>query len=242
VETAGIDYILPYWMARYYGVYSAFRVQSSASGDTAAAPDSLASIYGSNLPAGSVTVKDAAGVERPATVSYASPQQINFVVPDGTAPGVATFSIHGGSAPLTASGNIQTVAPALFSMSGNGMGVAAATAVQTQAANPQMQSPVQVFECSHSSCVSTPISLGVDTPVYLSLYGTGIRNRSSIANVTVSIAGVNAPVLYAGPQAEFAGLDQVNVSLPLALRGSGESNVLLTVDGRTANAVTINLK
>jgi hypothetical protein len=21
IETAGIDYILPYWMARYYGVY-----------------------------------------------------------------------------------------------------------------------------------------------------------------------------------------------------------------------------
>src|SRR5947209_19461879 len=30
IETAGIDYILPYWMARYYSVGSTFRVQSAA--------------------------------------------------------------------------------------------------------------------------------------------------------------------------------------------------------------------
>jgi hypothetical protein len=31
------------------------------------------------------------------------------------------------------------------------------------------------------------------------------------------------------------------VLLPLTLRGSGEANVILTVDGQTANVVTINV-
>jgi len=49
-------------------------------------------------------------------------------------------------------------------------------------------------------------------------------------------------VLYAGPQPSFEGLDQVNVQLPVTLGGSGEVNVVLTVDGQTANVVTINVQ
>jgi uncharacterized protein (TIGR03437 family) len=60
--------------------------------------------------------------------------------------------------------------------------------------------------------------------------------------VTVTINGIRLPALYAGPVADFAGLDQVNVGLSLALRGSGESNVVLTVDGQTSNVVTINVQ
>lgn len=258
IETAGIDYILPYWMARYYGVNAAFVVQSAAAANPAVAADSLASIFGSNL-AGttaqasglplptslggiSLTITDSAGTQSSAPLIYVATGQINFVVPDGTAPGPATFTVSGGPATSTATGIIQNVAPTLFSASGNGMGVAAATAIQTQASNPQIQSPVPVFQCGDSGCVSVPINLGVDTPVYLTLYGTGIRNRSSLSNVTVTINGISVPVLYAGPQADFIGLDQVNVPLTLNLRGSGESNVVLTVDGQTANIVTVNIQ
>jgi uncharacterized protein (TIGR03437 family) len=105
-----------------------------------------------------------------------------------------------------------------------------------------LRSPVQVYQCDDSGCVSTPIDLGVDTPVYLSLYGTGIRNRSSVDNVTVLINGVSVPVLYAGPEPGCAGLDRVDVALTLNLRGSGESAIMLTVDGQTANTVTINVQ
>jgi uncharacterized protein (TIGR03437 family) len=76
----------------------------------------------------------------------------------------------------------------------------------------------------------------------LSLYGTGIRNRSSIANVQVSINGVNVPVQFAGAQSSFPGLDQVNVSLPAALSGAGNANVALTVDGQVSNAVMVNIQ
>ncbi|MGH9855169.1 MAG: hypothetical protein ACREBD_35500 [Blastocatellia bacterium] len=37
-------------------------------------------------------------------------------------------------------------------------------------------------------------------------------------------------------------MDQVNLRLPRGLAGRGEVNVVLTVDGKTANTVRINVK
>jgi uncharacterized protein (TIGR03437 family) len=87
-----------------------------------------------------------------------------------------------------------------------------------------------------------PIDLGVDTPVFLTLYGTGIRNRSVRSNVVVKINNMSLPVSYAGPTPNFAGLDQVNVGLVLSLRGSGETDVVLIVDGQASNTVKINIQ
>jgi uncharacterized protein (TIGR03437 family) len=258
IETAGVDYILPYWMARYYGVVLPIAVQSAAAPNGAVTPESIASIYGSTLAAttqqsnnqpppqslggATLTVTDSAGTARAAPLMYVSPSQINFVVPSGSAPGSATFTIANGNASSLTMGTIQSVAPTVFSMSGDGRGVAAANAIEVSAANPQLQSPVSVFQCVASGCVPTPIHLSPNTPVYLILYGTGIRNRSSLANVTANIGGTNVPVLYAGVQPSFDGLDQVNLTLPLSLSGSGEVNIVLTVDGQTANVVTINIQ
>ena len=47
---------------------------------------------------------------------------------------------------------------------------------------------------------------------------------------------------FAGLQTTYPGLDQVNVALPLSLRGAGESNVVLTVDGQVSNTVTIRVQ
>ncbi len=41
--------------------------------------------------------------------------------------------------------------------------------------------------------------------------------------MTAKIGGVDAQVVFAGPQGEFAGLDQVNLRLPDGLAGRGES-------------------
>jgi uncharacterized protein (TIGR03437 family) len=245
IEGSGIDYILPYWMGRYYGAIAGGAVQSAAAPSSAVAPDSLASLYGANLAPGvaeasaqplplalggvTLSVTDAAGVGRAAPLLYVSPGQINFLVPDGTAPGLATLAVTG----QTFTAAVQPVAPTLFSMNGTGSGVAAATAIRVQAGAPALQTPVPV---------SAPIVLGVDTPVYVSFFGTGIRNRSSLANVAMTINGIGVPVLYAGPAPGYTGLDQVNAALVLNLRGSGESNVVLTVDGLAANTVTIDVQ
>ncbi len=76
--------------------------------------------------------------------------------------------------------------------------------------------------------------------MYLSLFGTGIRGAAGA--VSVAIQGVNAPVLYAGPQGGFAGLDQVNVVVPQTLAGSGMVSVVLTAAGVAANQVTIAIQ
>jgi len=148
----------------------------------------------------------------------------------------------GGSLPLTAIGAVGQVAPALFSMSGNGSGLAAASAIRVNASSPALQSPVTLFDCSSSPCQALPIDVGLDAPVYLTLYATGIRNRSSLDNVLVTINGIDVPALYAGPQPTFAGLDQINVPLTLNLRGSGLADVVLKVDQHQANTVTVNVQ
>ena len=56
---------------------------------------------------------------------------------------------------------------------------------------------------------------------------------------TENIGGINVPVTYAGAQGTFAGLDQVNVSLPAELAGRGLVDIVLTVDGQQANTLQI---
>lgn len=258
IETAGVDYILPYWMARYFGEIPAISVQPAAAPMSAVTPASIGSIFGTNLAAVTlassaqpppqslggvtVTVTDAAGAARVAPLMYVSPSQINFVVPSGSAAGLATFTIANGGTSLSATGAIQPVAPALFSMSGDGRGVAAANAIETPAGSPQLQSPLPVFQCSASGCLATPIPVDGSGAVYLILYGTGVRNRSSLAAVTANIGGTNVPVQYTGPQPTYEGLDQVNLVLPASLKGSGQVNIVLRVDGLISNVVMVDIQ
>jgi uncharacterized protein (TIGR03437 family) len=107
------------------------------------------------------------------------------------------------------------------------------------------QSSQLVFQCGTTpgSCVSAPIDLGPETEqAILMLFGTGIRARSTLAGVTATIGGTAAEVQYAGPQGDYVGLDQVNVRVPRSLAGRGDVDIVLTVDGKTANVVTVNIQ
>ena len=119
-----------------------------------------------------------------------------------------------------------------------------AAAVAVRGAADGTQTTLQVFECSSSgTCTATPIDLGASTDTVVVLFfGTGIRKNSGLANVHASIGGVDAPVLFAGAQSQFAGLDQLNVQLPTSLRGRGELSVVFTVDGRQSNTVNISIR
>ncbi len=63
-----------------------------------------------------------------------------------------------------------------------------------------------------------------------------------LANVSVTMGGEAVPVTLASAQPNFVGLDQVNIRLPRRLAGQGEVDVVLTVDGKAANQVRINLR
>jgi uncharacterized protein (TIGR03437 family) len=180
-----------------------------------------------------------------APLFYVSPTQINYLIPPGTPLGTATVTIVNDMLGTVATGTLQiaAVAPGLFSANSSGEGVAAADALRASAGGTK--SSVTVFRCGSTagSCVPVPMDLGPPTDtVVLVLYGTGIRGFSSIANVTATIGTTSAPVLFAGAQGAFVGQDQVNVQLPRSLIGSGQVNVVLTVDGQASNAVTINIQ
>jgi len=205
---------------------------------TAAAPSTtLPSAIGGTT----VAVKDSAGVLRLAPLYGVSSGQVNFELNPGTATGSAAVTITAPSgATSTATVQIATVAPGIASSNPNGSGVAFATAFRL-AADGVTQTPVTVFTCGGSGCTATPIDVSTGT-VFVSFYGTGIRGFASLANVTCTISGTNASVISAGPQGQFAGLDQVNVQLQASLKGSGSANVVFTVNGQAANSVTINIQ
>jgi hypothetical protein len=126
IEGAGLDYILPYWMARYYGVIQAdsLGIGSAATGTSPLAAGELASIFGLQLSTDNqsssaqppplslagvtLTVKDSAGSSRSAGIYQVSPNQIDFLVPEGTAPGEASFTVHAVGMPdVTVSAEIR---------------------------------------------------------------------------------------------------------------------------------------
>lgn len=188
-----------------------------------------------------VQVQDSGSVTRPAGILYVSPTQVNFQIPAGTALGAAAITIDNGSTRLNTIVQVQPAAPALFSV--NGDGVAAATAVRISLSGGG-QFAIPVFQCGDTAASCQPVALdpGLDTPVYLSFYGTGIRNRADLESVRVKIGAVDVIPTYAGPQDQFAGLDQVNVPLVLSLRGAGTVNVTVAVNGVTSNPVKISVQ
>jgi uncharacterized protein (TIGR03437 family) len=139
----------------------------------------------------------------------------------------------------TAAVAVQTAAPAIFSANGDGKGVAAAIGIRTVIPT-KIQSAVTVFVCDPTAiCHPVPIDVGIDAPVTLELYGTGIRGGKT---VTATIGGQQVPVDYAGAQPQYPGLDQVNLPLILSLRGAGTVDVVVTVDGQSSNPVQIAIQ
>ncbi len=191
-----------------------------------------------------VKVKDSAGVERLAPLFFVAPGQINFLVPTGTAPGAAMITITSGAGAVSMGNvNIATVTPGLFAANANGQGVAAAVALRFKADGAQSFEPVSRFEPALNRFVPVPIDLGPESDqVFLILFGTGWRFRSALPAVSLQLGGSNHEVLYAGPQGDFAGLDQVNARLSRSLIGRGEIAVRLTADGQPANILGINVK
>ncbi len=179
-----------------------------------------------------------------APLIYVSPGQINYVVPAGTAVGTATITITSGDGSISmGTAQISAAAPGLFAANSDGQGVAAAIAFRVKGDGTQSFESIAQFNVAQNKFISLPLDLGPATDqVFLFLYGTGIRGRSSLSAVSAKIGNVPVQVLYAGLQPDFAGLDQVNLTVPRSLIASGEIDIVLTVDGKLSNAVKVNLR
>lgn len=198
----------------------------------------------------SVVVKDVLGVERLASLFFVSPTQINYELPAGTAIGEGSVTIKqsgqsGQGDNIVAAGLLQIapVAPALFTADASSRGLAVATILRVKANGEQSYEPIAQYNAATFRYEAVPIDLGAETEqIFLVAFGTGFRNRSALSAVTATMGGANAEVTFAGAHGSLVGVDQTNIHIPRSLAGRGNVDVVLRVDGKMANTVTLNVR
>ncbi|MGE0882239.1 MAG: matrixin family metalloprotease [Blastocatellales bacterium] len=233
---------------------------SSANFTAKVAAESLASVFGQNLAATTVSattkplptslggttvrLRDNSGQELLAPLFFASPTQINFQIAPGLLPGTMLVKV-GNNESFVSTGSLflESVAPGLFSASGNGQGLAAAVALRIKPNGQQIFEPVSRFDQPSGQIVPVPVDLNITADqVFLVLFGTGVRFRSSLSACSYNIGGLTGTPLYVGLQGDFVGLDQINLPLSQGLSGRGPVNVSLIIDGKTSNTLTVSIK
>lgn len=164
----------------------------------------------------SVTVGD-----EPAPLIYASPKQINFIVPVGASATVAVT--REGAAGGTADAQLSFYVEGLFSADGSGTGPAA-----TRHANGDLVT------------AANPARRGET----IELYGTGqgIHNPALLIPAAIPIVRVGdvpAQVTYYGPSGGWPGLDQINITIPDAAPAGDAVPVTCQLISFKSNVVTI---
>jgi uncharacterized protein (TIGR03437 family) len=193
----------------------------------------------------SVRVRDRLNAERLAPLFFISPNQVNYLVPAGTVTGAATVIVTSADGSISSGQiTITNVAPGLFSANATGQGVPAAVLLRVNADGAQSYENVAQWDSALNRFVPTPIDLGPPgEQLYLIVFGTGWRYRSSLAAVMLSLGGTQAEVLFAGAQGALVGLDQINVGpLSRSLTGRGEVDLTLAVDGQPANTLRVRFR
>src|SRR5262245_4031301 len=204
---------------------------------------SLASVFGNNLAAetlksqevppptklGGVTFEmiDSANVKRAAELVMVSPQQINFVIPDEMALNDATFVIKDGGKPV-AEGKLKIVdaKPALFSSDSG------ADKLAVGMTNADSSSPQSLVDKDGKARMIGPGAPWA--PTTLTLLATGLRYAES---VQIMIGDQLMQPTFVGPDAALAGVDRVDVRMPMNLR-NGMNKISLVANTRSSATAT----
>jgi glucosylceramidase len=204
-------------------------------------PGELFSIYGVNLAA---QAQQPLLLPLPATMAaasvqidgiaaplvYVSPQQINAQVPWEATPGSATLTVtHAGMA-ASQTVSIAAAGPAIFTLYGNPQAAALNQdyAVNSQA-NPAAAGQAILLFGTGFGAVSPAVPTGA---------AASADSLSQVtAKVTATVGGAAAQVLFAGLAPGFAGLWQINLTLPAGI--SGAVPTIVTVAGMASNTVTV---
>jgi uncharacterized protein (TIGR03437 family) len=237
---------------QFVSAFGADLATSSAAAQSAAFPTTLAG--------STVTLVDSSNTSYPVQLYSVSPTQVNYLVPTDAQSGPAAVTFTSGDGTVSrGTVLVQPISPGLYTANANGAGPAAAVAVTAHADGSQ--SSALTFTCGNAagSCVNDPISLGAATDtVVVELYATGLHHLSSQATVTATITSQSnggmvttiSQVLYAGPQPQYPGLDQINIAIPNSMAGAGEVTVTLNAMdfannvyiSATSNAATLNIQ
>ncbi len=177
-----------------------------------------------------IRVTDSAGATRIAPLFFASPLQINYQIPLDAAVGPSFVTVTGSDGRVS-TGAMQIVnsAPAIFTLSQNGQGAAAALDAFTFTGAP--------FNANRAN----------GDPNILAFFGTGLGADATdldgdvSASMQATIDGNPAAVLYAGRAPGFAGLNQMNVLLPAGI-GAGAHTFQISRNGAASNTATIAIR
>ena len=231
---------------------------------TRLAAETIAAVYGSNLSVASesasslplptslagttVKVKDSQGSERLSPLLFVSLTQINYIIPAGTAPAMATVTVTNARGEVsTGTEMIMAVGPGFFTADASGKGIPAAVVLRVKDGKSTYE-PIARYDAEQQKLVLIPIDLGPEAgyateQVFLVLFGTGFRFREPLsAGPVVYFGNSFVEPLYIGAQPDYPGLDQVNLPIPRSLIGKGEVVIGMSMDDKGANPVRINIK
>lgn len=221
----GINVALPAPTLSPTGVYlnptGIVNAASSAPFTARIAPGEFLTLYGSNL-AASLTI--APQVPFPTTVGnvqvmvnnvaapiyYVSPTQVSVIVPYGVTGSIAQFQVsNNGTLSNAVTMAIGTTAPGVFTVPPGGLSYGAILhadySLVTKQSPAQIGETVQVY-LTGLGAVTPSVSDGAAAPS-----GSLVKTTNTI---TADISGTTATVTFAGLAPGFAGLYQVNVTIP----------------------------
>ncbi len=207
---------------------------------------STISVSGSTLPTNlhgaQVQLTDSQSVTTFAPLVYVAPSRIFYQVPSSVASGrVDVQVLKDGTAVSTGVLEVHPLAPVIFTANGSTSGVASAVVRRVKPDGATTYEPVAHYDPSQGKYVATPINFASDS-LSLILYGTGFSQLPGTAQAGVSLNGTPMSVTSAGATGQFPGLDQITITLPNSLAGSGSATLRSTLGGIAANDVTIAFK
>jgi uncharacterized protein (TIGR03437 family) len=215
------------------------------------APGGLISIFGSNLASGanlapgSPFPANLGGAQvllggEPLPLEYAGPGQINAVIPFNAAVNSTQQLIvtQNGASSMPETVLVGPAQPSVYTQNQSGTGAGAVMVKQASGAEflntpsaPAGAGDVLEIYCTGLGAVSPAVPAGSAAPA---------AALSNVVNpVTVTIAGVPAQVLFAGLAPGFAGLYQVNATVPAGVTAGMGVPLIVSESGAASPAVTV---
>lgn len=171
----------------------------------------------------SLTLTDKAGAQWMVSPLFVTVGSLTYQLPDEILPGRVKAAITTSDGQYVDFLNLQVFAPSLFAIMPSR--VPAAWVTRLRADGSTSIEAVFRFDSATNAVAAVPIDLGPAMDrVYLSLLGTGIRNRTDLGSIQVLFNGQSIPPVYAGPQCSYPGVDQINVLVPRSLAGAGTTD------------------
>jgi uncharacterized protein (TIGR03437 family) len=212
-------------------------VSNAASGQPVAAPGMYLSIYGSALaPPGtnlasstSPLLPALAGVSAtidgiPAAVEYASPTQVNILMPFETPAGTAVLGLSNNGQVASYIFPVTLAAPGIFVDSANGLLAGAENAARGAEIAFYITGQGDV---SPAIASNTPVAPPATAP-------------KPLLPVSVTIGGVPATVIYSSLAYTYEGLTQINVFVPTSI-APGPQKVVVTQGGVASAGALLNV-